>query len=239
MDIESVKSKIKKLLALSQDNKNDDESYAALQKAQELMAKYKLENNDISDEDKKQECIHKKTILGYGTRSSDHYLNDLATVIADNFCCVNYISTPRGSRTHYISFMGMEEDVEISAEALYTANNAIVKGYNRIYREVCRDQGIDYLPTKYFNPLKVGYIEGYIAGLKKAFEDQKAKHQEWGLVLVVPEEAKEFMSNLESANFNTYINPSAVYYAQGYEDGKNFHLKDKLPQGKELDKIGG
>ena len=239
MDISVVKEKIKKLLALSEDTKFDAESYSALQKAQELMAKYKLEESDIKEEDKKRVCIRKKTTLHYGSRSSDHYMNELADIIADNFCCVNYLSRPRGSKTYYICFMGFSEDVEIACDVLYAANSAIIRGYNRVYKEASKEYGLDYLPAKIFNPLKVGYIEGYLAGLKNVLDAQKEKNQEWGLVLVAPQEAKKFVGELESFSINHTTYYDNTYYDAGYSDGNKFQLNEKLNSAKINNKLEG
>lgn len=235
MELNEVKAKIKKLLTLSEDGANDHESYVALMKAQELMAKYKLNKSDISDEEKKQ-CIHRKTTAHYSTRSSDYYLNELAIIIAENFCCVNYVSTPHKSRTHYVCFMGMEEDVDIAEEVFHAANAAIIRGYNRVYKDLCREYDITYVPAEYFNPAKTGYIEGYLAGLKIALDSQKEQHQEWGLVLVAPQEAQNFINGLESRNFRHTILVDNTYYEEGYNDGINFHLNKKLDNSK-FDKI--
>lgn len=240
MDIEAIKKKITKLLALSRESTFEEESHTALQKAQELMMKYKLEQADIADEDKKEvKCIQKKTTLSYGTRSSDHYLDDLAEIIADNFCCINYISTPRGSRTHYICFMGAEDDVEIACEALYAADRFIRKGYDRVYKDICKQYSVGYVPTKYFNPRKRGYVKGYLAGLKEALESQKEQHQEWGLVLVVPKEAQDFKDTLTAFDFSTYdsFRTNDSYYDAGYTDGKDFHLDKKIESAKEYNKL--
>ncbi len=227
MEINEVKNRIKKLLALHEDHGNDNESYVALMKAQELMAKYKLDKSDITEEEKKQ-CIRRKTTIHYGTRSSDHYMNELANIIADNFCCVNYVSTPRGTKTHYVCFMGMEDDVMIAEEAFHTANSAIIRGYNRVYKELCRDYHMDYIPAKYFNPAKQGYVEGYLAGLSEALESQKDKNQEWGLVLVAPKEAKDFVDNLKKVGYSRVTLVDNTYYDEGYNDGINFQLNKKL-----------
>ena len=237
MNNNNIKEKIKKLLALSADNPSDAESYAALQKAQELMAQYKIEQKDIMTEDQIKKCIHRKTTLTYGSRSSDHFLSELASIIAENFCCVDYISRVRGTQTNRVCFMGMEDDVEIAEEALHVANAAIIRGYNRVYREACKEYDTDYLPAMYFNPLKLGYIEGYMAGLKQVFEDQKEKNQEWGLVLVAPQEAKDFLSALDVREFNTIQRVDNSYYEEGYKDGKNFNLNKKIDDGKTTARI--
>lgn len=235
MTMESVKDKVKKLLALSEDNPSDAEGYAAFQKAQELMARYKLEKSDVTDQEK-QECIKRKTSIKYGTRSSDHYINDLAAVIAQNFCCIHYLSTPKGSQSHYICFMGMKEDVDVAEEILATAVTNIIRGYDRVYKDVCKTYHLDYLTAKQFNPIKTGYADGYVEGLNDALESQKTKNQEWGLVLVVPQEAKDFLSDLNKVNFgmggNSRIDRS--YYSEGYEDGNNFQRNKKIGETKKL-----
>lgn len=240
MDIENIKNKIKKLLALSQDNPSDAESYVALQKAQELMAQYKLEHHDIADDKKDQECVQVTTTLSYSKRSSDHYLDDLARVIADNFCCINYLSTRSRTSTYYICFMGLKDDVDIAQEVLHTANMQIIRGYNKLYKEVCKEHDITYLPAHIFNPLKVGYTEGYIDGLKEALESQKEKHQEWGLVLVTPKEAQDYKVSLEGIDTTGSASNvmSMRYYDAGYTDGRNFNLNKKIDN-KEKEKIGG
>lgn len=227
MDIERMKSKIKKLLALSQDNPSDEESYSALMKAQALMAEYKIGMKDLSD-DEKEKCIKKKTNLSYGTRSSDHYLSTLADIIADNFCCVTYVSTPRGTRTRYICFMGNESDVSICEEALMVANAAIIRGYNRVWKSMRKEYDLDYIPAKYFNPAKVGYIEGYLDGLRAVLEEQRDKNQEWGLVLVAPQEAQEFVGSLDHYKDPEITYIDNTYYGEGYDEGKRFNLNKKL-----------
>lgn len=233
MDIEAVKDKIKKLLALSQDNPSDAEGYAAFQKAQELMVRYKLEKSDVTEEEK-AECVQRKTTLKYGTRSSDHYLNDLAAIIAKHFCCINYLSTIRGTQSHHICFMGMEDDVDIAEEILHAANTHIIRGYNKVYYDTCKVYGMDYLHAKYFNPLKTGYIDGYLDGFKSAMDAQRAQNEEWGLVLVVPQEAQQFKMNLNKVSYGGDNLVDNSYYDQGYEDGSSFQRHKKLGETKKI-----
>lgn len=228
---DNIKNKIKKLLALSQDNPSDEESFSAFQKAQELMAQYKIEQKDIMTEDQIKKCIQKKTSIKYGSRSSDHYLCDLAEIIADNFCCVTYNSRIRGTQSNYICFMGLEDDVAIAEEALNVANMTIIRGYDRVYKKTCKEYDLDYLPAKYFNPLKLGYVEGYLDGLKQALDSQKEKNQEWGLVLVAPQEAQEFISNIEHREFNSRHGVDHSFYEEGLQDGRNFNLNKKIDSG--------
>lgn len=230
MDREVMKDKIKKLLALSADNPSDEESYSALKKAQALMAQYKIEEGELSDE--KRECVTCKTSFSYGSNSSDAYLSELASIIADNFCCVNYISRLHGTRTYHIVFMGLDEDVDVCVEAMDIANSTIIRGYNRVWKDMCKKYNVNHVPAKYFNPAKVGYIEGYLRGLKEVFDSQKAENQEWGLVLVAPQEAKDFLNELNkvcTANAKS-LRYTDMYYNEGYEDGKRFNMNKKISE---------
>ena len=90
----------------------------------------------------------------------------------------------------------------------------------------------------YFNPIKIGYVDGYIAGLKSVLDSQKEKNQEWGLVLVKPKEAQDFLSGLTKRSFckDTIIIDNS-FYQEGYNDGKNFKINKKLNEGEEQKKI--
>lgn len=228
MDRETMKDKIKKLLALSADNPSEHESYSALQKAQALMAQYKIEEGELSEEER--ECVTCKTSFSYGSNSSDGYLSELANIIADNFCCVTYISRTYGTKKYRIVFMGYDEDVDICVEAMDTANSAIIRGYNKVYKDLCKIYEIGYIPARIFNPAKVGYIEGYLKGLKEVFESQKEQNQEWGLVLVAPKEAQDFFSTLSEGSSvgSKSLTYDSNYYNDGYEDGKKFSMNKKL-----------
>lgn len=229
MTKEVMKDKIKKLLALAGNNPSDEESYSALQKAQALMAQYKIEENELS-EDQREGCIKVKTSFSFSKNSSDGYLIDLAEIIADNFSCVHYMSSIRGSRTYYISFMGLESDVSVCVEAMTVANLAIIRGYNKVWRMMCKKYNMDYIPAKYFNPAKIGYIEGYLRGLKEVLESQKEQNQEWGLVLVPPKEATDYIGSLSATGDRgeKSLTYSESYMQEGYKDGKQFNLNKKL-----------
>ena len=58
-----------------------------------------------------------------------------------------------------------------------------------------------------------------------------------GLVLVAPQEAQDFLFDLNKADFSlggsSYIDNS--YYEEGYNDGVNFQLNKKLEDQKKLD----
>lgn len=229
MKDESIINKIRKLLDLSKSSDYENESYVAFQKAQELMVKYKLSETDISPEEvQKQVCVQVRTPFSYSTRSSDHYIDILAKIIAENFCCIEYIGTMPGSQTHYVYFMGMQEDVSICIEAMNIADRVIKKGYNKVYKKLSESYGASYVPAKVFNPYKIGYVKGYLAGLQSAFDKQKQEHPEYAIVLVAPQEAQDYIGGLETVAYSNPHGTNPYFYNDGYKDGASFQLNKKI-----------
>lgn len=80
------------------------------------------------------------------------------------------------------------------------------------------------------------YAVGFVEGLREQFEEQKKKHQEWGLVLVKDKEVIEAYKHKEfDGSVNTSINFKGhkdIYYI-GHEDGQNFSISDKIAEGEE------
>lgn len=124
--------------------------------------------------------------------------------------------------------MGLQKDVDTIIEAMTIANDAIIKGYNKVWKMMCKKYNIDHIPAKYFNPAKVGYIKGYLEGLKEVLDAQKEQIQEWGLVLVAPKEAKDFLDGLATSSPVKSIRVSDAYYDEGYNDGKRFNMNKKI-----------
>ena len=80
MDIEK---KIRKLLALSE-SPNEFEAQAALLKARQLMAEYKLTEAELHEGNKKVKTI--KTSISC-TKQTNFWIFTLSTVISENYCC--------------------------------------------------------------------------------------------------------------------------------------------------------
>lgn len=152
---QSIVEKISKLLALSDVSKNNSESeaYAALLKAQEMLATYNLTMQDISVP--KQEivdsvCEHK---YNYGFRYK------LANIISKNFRTKNFLLN------NTVVFYGYCLDVEASKAAFELAYKLIVKNgeklRNQIYSEVGSSAGI-------FN----SYASGFLSGMQSVLDKQ-------------------------------------------------------------------
>ncbi len=210
---EDIVEKIKRLLALGDEKRNDAdaEAKAAMLKAQELMAKY-----DISIE----EC-EERNEPEYAHEMCEHkwdyaYRIPLAHVLAKNFRCMVY------SRGKTIVFMGHPSDAKICKATFEYAYNFIQKRGNQVYN---KRYTMGY-PTKgVFN----SYANGFITGLKEAFDVQCT-----ALAIVTPpdvvthfEEISKDWGHKKSKSID--VNDYEVY-REGQRDGKSFMDKKQLPE---------
>ena len=110
--MKDYKEKIRKLLALAESN-NEYEARAALLKAKELMAEYKIEEIDLADVKDK----HVKRIVTQFeyTKRGEWWIGSLAQIIAENYCCRSAGSRDAwGAQKRTVMFIGLEGDVDIS-----------------------------------------------------------------------------------------------------------------------------
>lgn len=212
----SIKEKIQKLLALAT-SPNENEAKAALLKAKELMAAHKLTEADFDDLKKQELKTFKCKDITWTTDSGRIWMTTLAKLICDEYLCVSAWGTKSGTRTHVLYITGMEEDLEV-CKAVMGYAVGFVEGR------------IEYLQRRYSrqDPKAVAnsYAEGFILGLKLAFEEQKEQHPEWGLVVVKSEEVEDYAKGLGSKNVRTKkaaFDPLA--YLRGQNDGKNFNTR--------------
>lgn len=206
-----VVQKIKKLLALS-DSNNQHEAESAMLKAQELLAKHNISLADIKDSSPRT-VVEDVTDFTF-TKAKWKAL--LANIIAKNFKCMCFIKT---RRTNNIVFLGTSEDVAVCKVMFEYAVDAI--------KIETKKMAYTYRKSGYStNGLESDYALGFARGLNNKFEEQKTAHQEWGLVLTVPQEVINTYKNME---FKKTISPQEYrgnrdVYLEGIEAGKNFDI---------------
>ena len=107
-DNNKIIDKIEKLISLS-GSSNENEARAAMLKAQELMAKYEIDREQIKGEEKERPVV--------GFTSSPHreeWIHMVSAVIAENFRCRSISIVKNNSGGSFrIRFYGYEEDAEI------------------------------------------------------------------------------------------------------------------------------
>lgn len=213
-----VMLKIQKLLALSESS-NENEAKNAMLKAQQLLIKHKLTMQEVqAAKITKVELSTKETDVTF-TRAK--WKTTLATVIAENFCCYNYIAR---CGTNRIVFMGKKEDV-------YICNLVFKYALDTIDANVKALQYAYYKKIKSAKGLQSDYAIGFTLGLKKSFDAQKKQNSEWGLVLTkdkAVEDAFKSINFTKSISFGSKYNGHSQAYNAGKKDGEKFSISDKI-----------
>lgn len=210
----NIRERIQKLLALAT-SPNENEAKAALLKARELMAKNKLSESDFErakeQELKKFWCED----IAWTTDSGRIWMTSLCKVLCDNYCCSASWYTPAGTRTHQLVIVGVGEDADVCKEVVGYA-----VGFVEVQIEAMQKRYRRQDPKAIAN----SYAEGFILGLEMAFEEQQEEHPEWGLVVVKPEEVRDYEGKLSSKSVKTKkSNFDPLAYMKGQNDGKNFN----------------
>lgn len=225
MDKEKTLRKIKSCLALSESS-NIEEANSALLKAQELMIKYRISEDEIKNFEK--EKISKRvSVITVITETNRifWYVKDLGSIIAENFKVVAFSSGNRDTGKSF-KFMGLEEDVEIAQEVFSFALEKMKELADKETKSI-EIQNDNEDKKIYKSSSKNDFYRGFIDGLNKAFRDQVDENG-WGLVLVKDELVIKAMErlNLKSVKRNTGIPPkfsnNKNLYNEGYKHGNDF-----------------
>lgn len=213
MSEEKLIKKVQKLLALADNNSNENEAQAAYARAQELIAEYSLDMSKASD--KPIEII----MMQATHPNNNGYRKPLAAIIANNFRVKAFM------QGNNVVFFGQKFDVEVAVEV-----------FNHAY-SYSRHRGlqIEYQARKEGRTargLANSYWSGFMQGLK-AILDEQCK----ALMIVTPEAVeKKWAEEMEpgmrkgsGGQRHTRFNSSA--YSQGYEEGKEHMRKTKSVEG--------
>lgn len=215
MTKETVVEKVRKMLALAHDKgATENESQSAMLMAQRLMAKHNITVSDVDVEDDEKEVVHENVTE---IQRTIWWKKSLASVIGGNFRCITY--TQRyGNGKSSIVFLGLKEDVEIAKEVFAFAIDSIQHYANKYVRKISNE---GYSTSGVRND----FMRGYIQGLNKQFEEQKANNQELALVLVLDKEvekARDNMSFRKAQQSKVASARSQKAFSSGFDKGKNF-----------------
>ena len=134
-DLDKIKAKLKKLLALSK-SPNANEAALALEMAQKLMAKHSIYRNAVNEFD-----VISGNIKGNSGKSPPHYEISLVSSIAEAFGCKNAYGLVRhkGTLSWGHTFVGLEHRVQIAVymtdvllRKLKKARGEYIKKLNRV-----------------------------------------------------------------------------------------------------------
>lgn len=204
-----VMDKLQKLMNLAKDGSNENESMAALVKAQKLMAEHSISEKELVDKPMKE--LGSSAPLATHSYSVRHRMR-LSTLIADNFRCV--VTTYKKK----LYLFGIKEDVDIATDVFNMACYVMHRRADNFARRTkCHS---DY----------GSYMDGFLTGLQVKFTEQKAAHQEWGLVLVkdaLVTEAVAKMGRTQRASKMEYVTKKESFEV-GYTDGHSFSDKKRI-----------
>lgn len=205
--MEKILNKIKNLLDLANNNPNENEAIAAALKAQELMAKYNIELDQLDDKKETREIV--KEIYH---QSDKHEMRKwkigLADIIAQNFRCKVYFMNKKD-----VVFYGYKEDAKIALNVftyLYEIGNKFaVRYYNKCKKEGEKTRGV-------MNTYLVGFKDGVAEVLEK---------QCTALMIVTPKEVtesfEEMTSGWKTIKSTLRLSGDTSAYSNGKSDGRD------------------
>lgn len=213
---EKIIEKIRKCLALANNNPSEEEAKAAALMAQKLLAKYNISISDVesleaANEEIAEEVVWYKSIVKGVARAWKY---ELAGIVAKNFRCKYFFYGKKG-----VAFYGHKTDAEAAVEVykyLFAMGDRLA---NRVTYRVLRQyhsQGQSAQVSGIYN----SWVKGFLKGLKEGFDKQCT-----ALALVIPEDVKaayaEKSKTFGSANFgmkDTGFSEDA--YNDGFVTGK-------------------
>jgi len=229
--MEDIIGKVQKLLrkADSERNPNEHEAQAAMLKAQELLAKYgmSIADVDMSEEDDTCRTVIKSAIDA-DTKTAALWKGKIANVIAPNFRCklyktykTTYTDSGRYRKGSDHMLIGLEKDVLICKEVIAFAFKSFQKTRKYFidgwYRKNYQSRNRSLTAG-----LQNDYLDGYVSGLKAAFQKQV---EEMALVITRHQ-------LVDQAIYDLHLRSGGRSYStrqydkdamgRGYEDGKRF-----------------
>lgn len=227
----AIKEKIARLLALS-NSPEEAEAKAALLKARELMAKHKLQPEEFEQEAQAKTVI--RTVGVKCTKMTDSWAVALANVIAKRYCCAVYRSAAPRAKQIEVGFVGLEDDFEVCRTVYLYAYRCV-----KVRCHDIRAGQRDLSSAKALREMCNAFGWGFCNGLQVAFQEQEAQHQEWGLVMALPQPVHEALSKMgKPTAFGAPQTTGwrAEYAKKGFAEGKRFDPTRQLEPGSRQNK---
>lgn len=201
---EKMVEKIKKMMALAENNPSEEEALAAALQAHKLMVKYNIHEEEVSLEEVKEDIVSVFSQQKYNSHLKA-WRKQLGATVARAFRCKCYISG------HDVVFRGYKDDAQLALDVymmLYNVGNSIAKAAKTAQKEETGTQKGAY------NSVAVGFL----CGVRDAFDEQCT-----ALVVVTPKEVEKDWEQF-SAGFRTSKSNLRVLdrdlYEKGYAEGK-------------------
>lgn len=222
---EKIIKKIKGLLAISRDERNDEESQSAFILAQRLMLQYSIDKSLVEDSEyyENEDSIDEESVTIF--KKLYWWEKELAQIISKNFKVKNFVRSK--VRKSKVIFFGFGKDLELAKEMFILAYDVILFHSKKFIDEFysIRDgfQRDRYLTAS----IKSSYINGFLQGLEKRFSEQISElRQVYEVLVLIPEEVEEaYKEKVKSFTRKaTYGIPNARIssaYEKGFTDGNS------------------
>lgn len=228
--------KVKGLLALAKDGKNDEESQSAFLLAQKLMIKHSIDKTEVEDTELDEGMlgsINAESVTIY--KRTYWWENTLAKIIAENFRVKKY-SKSRNNRS-CIMFYGYGRDLELAKEMFILAYEALTYHTNEYAEAYYDERGVKrsaYLTRS----IKASYQQGFLEGLEEKFDEQVAQLREvYEVLVLIPEEVedayKEHSKKFKTVTFGTSTPVITEAKQSGYDTAKSIDFTKSTIRGAE------
>ena len=224
---DAIIKKIRGLLALSNNQKDDEESQTAFIMAQKLMMKYDISMSQIESSANDQKAVKQGQVTVH--KKLYWWERELAQIIADNFRvkffynCKKFRKQKQAKQS--IVFLGYESDVALAKEMYILAYDVLTFYTKRFIDEYY--QATNHLRTHQETiNLKNSYQSGFLEGLSNKFEQQvEEMKQEYGLMVLTPKEVQdqynEMFEGTKGATFKMPKIEEIAAYTRGYNEGNS------------------
>jgi Protein of unknown function (DUF2786) len=215
---DKIINKVRKALALAQDNPSDEEAHAAMLAVQRLLVKHNLSMSDVEDLANEKEKNVSEDFVSDISGRIPWWKKHLSIIIAENFKCKTFLAK-LGNYKGGIKFLGLEEDVLVAKSVYQYAEKILDTLATRYVQKQYREKK----PTK---GVRNKYISGFLDGLDHKFKEQVEKNN-WGLMIITDALVEQAIEDkkLRKAS-NSGIQPrfsdNQEAYDTGYEQGQDF-----------------
>lgn len=215
--------KVKGLLAIARDEKNDEESQSAFILAQKLMIQYAISKHEVEDYDLLNESdkINEESVTIYKRLYWwEHYLSQL---IAKNFrvkeCSSGRYIDKGKQRKKKIVFYGYGRDLELAKE-MYILAYDVILFHTKQYINECYNDYQEKRRRYVTESIKSSYIKGFLDGLSERFEEQLSVLREsYEVMVLVPTEVEESFQEMSADWGTSNIAPPPVEISGAYQEG--------------------
>lgn len=222
---EAIIRKIKGLLAIAEDNKDDEESQSAFIMAQKLMMKHNISMGEVDHASKASQEVSDGKVTVY--KKLFWWERRLASIISENFRVKFYYNNKvldgETKAKRAIVFLGFKQDIELAREMYILAYDAITHYTDKFVNAWYEETGYKRYRETTTN-LRNSYMRGFLHGINDKFEKQVAEmKQEYGLMILVPAEVEkkyeEMFGDEKGISYKIPPIEEIVAYQMGFNHG--------------------